>query len=790
MAGSAWSPLTRRESVLLAMVERRLTNIEIADELHISVRTVESHIASLRRKLGVDSRAKLITAARTQRGAHVQVPRNAFLGRGDDIAAVRRLLDTHCWVTVVGAAGCGKTRMALELAAAEEKRTPLVVELEKASAQGVVGTVAKAIGLESGTTPDLMAACGVALGAHRYLLVLDNCDRVTDAVGDVARKLIGMAASLRVLATSRAPVGASDETVYPLAPLPVVDTPMEGAVRLFLDRAWPAVTLPEVSKTDRSIVTGICRRLDGLPLAIELAAARVRHLPLAELAARLEDGFDALDRAGGPDRHRTLEAAFDWTWDLLDDEERSVLSRLAALPRTFDVELAEAVTSPGSGRVVFRLLDRSLVSRTARVSDPIRFRLLGSLRAFVLDRTSRDVVDEVRHAHALHYMAVAGELSRRARTDDSRAAAEQANQLCPEVNAAVEWASSRHLPELVLPLARALAIGGEQYGPDVDSRRTIARAARDPEVRRISSGQDLFAFGLALSYRDLDQVTDLATYALETAHDDASRLAAHHLVGLGEAYRHRGRSAMPHLDEAERLADELLDMWQLAAVRQTRGIALWQGELHDPEAAMAAFESAMHAYALAGDAMHVNNARYMMASVAAEAGLDTDRARVWVEECAAYARASGNRHELAHALLTRAALSSTPDSTADLQDALQTFHSVGDLRCLTRGYLILAEHAPASARVSLLERALHFAQQAHDVSNQAVSLERLILALWTAGDRRSAAVTFGGLVSLIGYDAAAARCPAPLRQRLDEWTGAVVEGQARRARPFSPAGRA
>ena len=661
--------LTTRESAVLAAVERRLTNAEIAEEFYISVRTVESHIAALRRKLQADSRSKLITVARARRAAAVHVPQNSFVGRRDDVDAVRSLLDGARWVTVVGAAGCGKTRLALELAAADA-RVPVVADLEHVAPDEVAAAVASAIGLPGGAgNADLLAACAVALEGRPHLLVIDNCDRVSDSVGQVVGQLLVSARSLTVLATSRSPVGASDETVYQLAPLPVDDT---GATRLFLDRARSAAPATVLTDADTTLVAGICERLDGLPLAIELAAARVRHLPVAELAARLEDGFGPLDRAGPASRHRTLETAFDWTWDLLDDDEKSVLCALAALPRTFDLELAEAVTAPGSDGVVLRLLDRSLVCATATDSDPRRFRLLGSLRAFVLDRTAPETVDRVRRTHAAYHAAIAADLSKRARTDDSRTAADKAKRLAPEANAAIQWAiAEQH--ELAVPLARALAVLVEQYGPDVDSLDVIARAARDPHVRRAATAMDLLDIGLALCYDDLDLVSELGALALEVAGDDEAELAARHLAGHVAAYRHNGRSALAHLDVAERLADERLELWQLASVRQAKGLAFRGGDLNDPDAAIAAFESSMRSYALAGDAMHVNNARYMMASTAAEAGRHTDRAMTWAQQCVEYGHASGHRHELAHAVLTRATLSPESDVDAELFDAVDTF---------------------------------------------------------------------------------------------------------------------
>ena len=589
--------------------------------------------------------------------------------------------------------------------------------------------------------------------------------------------------SLSVLATSRSPVGGSDESVYQLPPLPVDgrDQRDAGAVRLFLDRAGSAAPAATFSDDERATVARICRRLDGLPLAIELAAARVRHLSLAELAERLDEGFGPLDRAGPDTRHRTLETAFDWTWDLLDDDERSVLSRLAALPRTFDLHLAETVAGAGSGEVVLRLLDRSLVSPTARVSDPRRFRLLASLRAIVLERTDPAVVEEVRRTHAGYHAALADQLRRRARTDDSRAAAEQARRLCPEVNAAIDWAMPT-APELVAAdgpraVRRRRAVRPRHQQPRVDRARRPRPAgprARNPQPTFSTSASPL-------CYDDLALVADLSSLALERVGDDTSELAARHLAGYADAYRQDTGSALAHLEVAEALADELLDMWQLASVRQAKGIAL--RNLGDSAAAVAAFESAMRTYALAGDAMHVNNARYMMAAAAADSGLNADEAIQWAEQCVAYARGRGNRHELAHAMLTRAALVPGPDVDADLFEAVDTFRTVGDLRCLARGYLRLAARRTSPDEIALLGLALDVARRANDVANQATALEQLVRAHWESGAERDAATTFGELVGLVGPEAATARCPQGLVDQLDHWRTAVAEGQARAHTP-------
>ncbi|WP_165314246.1 LuxR C-terminal-related transcriptional regulator [Agromyces protaetiae] len=287
--------LTPRERAVLAAVERRLTNPEIARELFISVRTVESHIAALRRKLDAETRADLIAAGAERHESSVRVPENAFVGRAADLRALGDAVDARHWVTVTGPGGVGKTRLALEFARAGE-RIPVAVELEHAEPGDVVARISRALDLESAPGTDAAAAVAMSLAAHPYLLVLDNIDRVGAAVGALVARAATAAPDLRVLTTSRTPVGDPAEHVLALSPLGTVgdDAP---AVAMFFDRLSAGGFSPARTATDRAHAAHICDRLDGLPLAIELAASVARHLTLAELADRLDRDFATLDRA-------------------------------------------------------------------------------------------------------------------------------------------------------------------------------------------------------------------------------------------------------------------------------------------------------------------------------------------------------------------------------------------------------------------------------------------------------------------------------------------------------------
>lgn len=716
-------PLTPRERAVLAAIERRLTNPEIAAELFISVRTVESHIASLRRKLAADSRAELVAAAREARESSVSIPSNPLRGRGRDLTRLRELFAEHDQITIVGPGGVGKTRLALEYARADAARVPIVIELEHAGPPDVLPQLARALGLEASSAGDPLESIALALAAHAYLLVLDNADHVAQPTAAACARLRTRTAGLAVLVTSRTPLGGADECVHVLAPLATdgVDAP---ATMLLIDRIAAAGGRVGPGEVERA--HHIAARLDGVPLALELAASAARHLPLEDLAARLDHDFATLDRAAPEGRHRSLATAFEWSWDLLAGDEQDVLQRLAALPRTFDMDLAIAVTRRGAEGVVMRLLDRSLVS-PASVRPP-RWRLLAVLREFVLDRTDPALVQEVRARHAAYIDATAARFIAGARIDGSREAMTTSALLCPEVNAALRWAVSEGSP-LAVSLAVSLAIGIEQYGSDIDSLEGLALAADDERVLDAATSHDLLALGQALAFVDVERVAALGQRALTRAHDDDARRAGHELAGLALAYGAEPDAALPVLEEAERLAVRFGRTWDVGAVRQYRGIALRSLALREgnrslAEAALAAFDSAVLAYAQAGDETHTYNARYMMALTVAETGLEPANATEWAAACATHAERTGNEHELAHARLALATLGR--EEGGDLVDLADTFRQLGDLRCVNRTLVLRAERSSRAAdRIALLREALAIASAANDPARQAATSERL-----------------------------------------------------------------
>jgi predicted ATPase/DNA-binding SARP family transcriptional activator len=335
----------------------------------------------------------------------------SFVGRQAELREVGKLLEQHRLVTVTGPGGAGKTSLAVELARQVRRGHPdgaWLVELAALRDPGLLAeAVATAVGLgaepgEAGGPRSSTAERLAELVRDRaLLLVLDNCEHLVAACAELVERLLLAAPGIKVLATSREVLGVPGEARWLVPPLGAPD-PRDGtgpaamaradAVRLFLDRAGQADPGFALDGDNAQAVAELCRRLDGMPLAIELAAARVRALPVQEVAARLDDRFRLL--AGGPrtldPRQRTLRATVDWSFELLEEPDRRLFRRLAVFSGGWTVAAAEAVCG-GDGLDpagvldgLFRLVDRSLV--VAGRGEPARFRMLETLRAYGQER--------------------------------------------------------------------------------------------------------------------------------------------------------------------------------------------------------------------------------------------------------------------------------------------------------------------------------------------------------------------------------------------------------------------
>jgi DNA-binding CsgD family transcriptional regulator len=758
--------LTSREEEVLLAVGQRLTNPEIADRLFISVRTVESHVSALLRKLDAGSRAELVAAAEERARDVIEIPHNSFVGRDAETEQIRKLIDTHRLVTITGAPGCGKTRLALE-ATTDTPAVPIVVALEHDVR--LLPALARVMGLTASRGADMAAVCGVALSTREHVLVLDDCDLVEDAARSLPQ-LMALVPSLRIIVTSRTPLGLSDEVVFLLDPLGC-DGERSAAVRLFCDRARQSAPMAPLTEDDLERVTRICQQLDGLPLAIELAAARMRHLTIDELERRISDRLSELGEPRRVDHQRTLEMAFAWSWELLDSREQLVLANLAGLPDDFDAEMAVSIAGENADRILLRLLDRSMLTVSLTTATPRRYRLLGPLRAFVVDHTDPSTLDASRRSHALFTADRVGDHAQRLRVDDRKETTRAARAWVPDASSATLW-SIEHDPQLAVRLATSLSIMLEHVGPTSSGISILAVAARSPEVMANADAGQLLRVGICLLYSDLDLGMQTGLLALDKANRrPGDRLAANTLMGCCYAYGDDPARAFSYLEVAEELAAEMGDSWYLGLIMQAQGTA--QASLGDVDLALGSFNRATELFARAGDVMHVNNSRYLMARLAVDAGVHLDEARHWAEQCVAHALDSGNEHELAHARLVLAALPTYPRPEQVIESTMDVFQTVGDLRCLTRAYVQLADLG--LARSGSLGRALSTSLAAKDRKRQAAVGLRLVDDLWQSGRQRDAALVVGALRNAIG-SGAVEEIPTELRSEL--WRSVLLEGEA------------
>ncbi|HEU4946113.1 MAG TPA: BTAD domain-containing putative transcriptional regulator [Kribbella sp.] len=353
----------------------------------------EAYRRSLRDELGTDPGSSLL--ALHQHLLQSQAPAirhgieyepNPLLGRDEDLAAVASLLRSSRVTSIVGAGGLGKTRLAHVVSRQAEQRVVHFVALagvtldedvvsEVAAVLGVADTRRTSVGHLAGPS-DVLAGIASALGPGPALLVLDNCEHLIRGSAELVQALVSMTRELRVLTTSRSPLGLSSESVYQLPGLTLPTT-----VELFSQRAMaarPGIDLPA------DVVEELCRHLDGLPLAAELAAARVRVMSVAEIARRLEDRF-ALLRGGprdAPERHRTLHAVVDWSWNLLEPAGQAALRALSVFPGGFTADAAEHLLGDADTlRILEHLVDQSLLEVVDTPSGA-RFRMLETVREF------------------------------------------------------------------------------------------------------------------------------------------------------------------------------------------------------------------------------------------------------------------------------------------------------------------------------------------------------------------------------------------------------------------------
>jgi predicted ATPase/class 3 adenylate cyclase/DNA-binding CsgD family transcriptional regulator len=541
-----------------------------------------------------------------------------FIGRTAEVAEVAGLLGEHRLVTLTGSGGCGKTRLALQAAADLSASFPDGVWFADLAPigenEGVATAVAAALGAVTAPGQSPLDAVVARAKSSTLALVLDNCEHLIDSCCQLVGTVLRSCPDVRVLATSREVLGVEGEVPWrvPSLPLPPEAGPAgadalaaSDAVRLFVDRAVKARPNFSVTNETAADVAAICRRLDGIPLAIELAAARVRVLSPAQIAAGLDDRFRLL--GGGARtalaRQQTLAASVAWSHDLLDEEERAVLRRLSVFSGSFDLDAAEAAAAGETVEswqvldVLSALVDKSLVLAEDR-GTTTRYRLLETLRVFAADRLADATeVDSTYQRTAEYYLLRAHSLG------DARAGRLVAD--LDTLRGIVSWAINAD-PELGLRLAPVLgrtSIRGNDAG---GARRWLDDAlARDPGTDRSARAWALAELAYACYVdSDLGAAVEVATEAVDIARevgDERSLARALSTRGRAQGWSYTLEPAAADLDEAIELARRTDDAWCLVDALENRGhITVLHG---NPAHAVPSFREAVATAHAAGNAM-------------------------------------------------------------------------------------------------------------------------------------------------------------------------------------------
>ncbi|MES2717537.1 MAG: tetratricopeptide repeat protein [Pseudomonadota bacterium] len=566
---------------------------------------------------------------------------NRFIGRETVLPALRGLLTQHRLVTLLGTGGIGKSRLALQLAAELVEQYPdgvWFVELAPLDdGQRLPQALASVLGVKEEPGRPLDEALRHHVAGRRLLLVLDNCEHVLDAAAALAKALLQASAGLTVLATSREPLRLAGELAYPVPPLGLpdaaarADTPTQllqhEAVRLFVDRARSAQPTFELNPGNAQAVLEICQRLDGIALALELAAARVRALPVQAMAERLRDSFALLstrDATVAP-RQRTLQTLIDWSHDLLAPPERVLYRRLSVFAGGWTLEAAEAVCADGVGDdaqlpapavmdLLAALADKSLVSALPGDDGTQRYRLLDTVRqhAAALLAAAGDEAAPLRRRHAAAQLALAEAEAAQQQLGGAHKAAALArlDQERDNLLAALGWCAQ------------------DQAAPG-------ARAAAELGLR-LSFALRPYWLNRGLLSLWLDTTLRLLAHPAAQLRDG---LRARALFNAGQVASFMGRyaQAVPHLSECLDIAHAIGDAPRAAAALQPLGMAAIG--LGDLEAARRHLEAAVAA------GRTLNNPPQLASALNALAQLDRMQGRLAAAE-ARYTEALGLAQDL------------------------------------------------------------------------------------------------------------------------------------------------
>lgn len=627
-----------------------------------------------------------------------------FVGREREMEEVTALLGSGRLVTLTGPGGSGKTRLALQLGADLVERYPdgvWLVALEALTDPELVpGAIAAVLGVREETHRPMLQTLIDSLRPKALLLILDNSEHLLEGAARVVDTLLRHSPDIRVLATSQERLGVPGEVVYPIAMLPVPDARSAGpdevagyaAVRLFLDRATLSQPRFALSRDNASAVAQIVRALDGIPLAIELAAARVKALTVDQIASRLDDRLRLLTtgmRTQVP-RHQTLRAVLDWSYDLLSPEERGLLRRLAVFAGGFTLEAAEAICSrPGAVDVLgllTRLVERSFVVFDDQHAEP-RYRLLETVRLYGQERLRAEGEEaEVRTRHRDWYLLLAEQAEPGITGPEQKRTLDRLEVEHDNLRAALVW--SRDGPDGAahgLRLAGALALFWDIRGYWREGREWLeTMLARSPEESHARIKAMNGAANFAFFQGDFARATALGQESLALSRRlGDSRGAAICLNILGfEACRIENYQRARELGaESLQLSRESGDPYGTAAAQAVLGlVARGEGDTAQAETLLA--ESVRGLRAL-GDEVRTALVLQNLGLVLRDRK-EYERARAIFEETLGVFQALGDRYGLAFSQSNLGILAweqgQYERGTELFRESLRMRHELGDRR--------------------------------------------------------------------------------------------------------------
>ncbi len=682
--------LTLRQAQVARLVRTGLTDREIAGRLFITRRTAEWHVKQILNKLGFNSRSQVaawvahdeavgsMAASSNGRRHNLPLRLTTFVGRGNELAELQRLLAVKRFVTLTAVGGAGKTRLALELADRVLHAYPdgawLVDLTQIKDGYPVARVFGTTLGVHERPRQPIAETLLEHLRARHVLLVVDNCEHVIADCAGLVDAILRSCSGVTVLATSREPLRVNGETVWRVASLAVPDAgalidlselAQYEAVGLFVDRAQQAAPRFEINVDNASAIAQLCRRLDGIPLAIELAAAYAGLMSPDQILNRLQNRFGLLTGGSraGPARHRTLQSTLDWSHDLMSDYERRLFRRLSVFADTFSLEAVEQVCSDDDLEVdaiaglLGSLVDKSLVVASVEGSAPIHFRMLETLQQYGQQRLAEHgEVERLSRSHAEYFLSVAQEASPKFRGRNQRVWHQRLAHDVSNLRLALQW-SGAHEPDANIRLIIALSdfwyIDGLVEEGDGWLKRTLGSYSARNRLR----AEALARGGLVSYWRDdVESASARWHECLEIYRELGDRDGvAQGLRWVGELTEWQGDLAAARrcFDGSLEIAREAGDETLVADIlRQLGRLAMREG---DHEKARECLEKSLAYYQRIGDHRFINVTLGYLGLNAIDSG-DFTAARTHLEEGLAIARVLDFTIGLATPLMYFAAL--------------------------------------------------------------------------------------------------------------------------------------